>query len=232
MARIEYDLGYGYCECDVKDGRFHGYGKQVVNGWYTYEGYFNYGRFHGKGIFKHINGDIYEGDFVRGRMHGKGVLKFKNGDIYGGEFVGNEKQGYGTMYYADGRIVNGEWKNDKLVSTSVIEDNEKEPPAKEVSIESANYKMLNALSEIFRDGIEEIEKTDNFETLIDELALTLIEADENGTRATALESVDKLLKEIEIIKLAAKRVEIQLTKLNDDDYCNLKKKISDGSEGK
>lgn len=187
---------------------------------------------HGKGVLKFKNGDIYCGEFIDDKKCGNGTLKYANGDIYGGEFVGNEKQGYGTMYYADGRIVNGEWKNGKLVSTSVIEDNEKEPPAKEVSIESANYKMLNALSEIFRDGIEEIEKTDNFETLIDELALTLIEADENGTRATALESVDKLLKEIEIIKLAVKRVEIQLTKLNDDDYCNLKKKISDGSEGK
>ena len=92
--------------------------------------------------------------------------------------------------------------------------------------------MFDALSEIFKDGVEEIEKTDNFEALIGDLALSLIKADERGTRATTLAGAYKLLKELELINRAAKRAEILLTKINDDDYINLKKEISDGVEGK
>ena len=202
---------------------------------------------HGKGRMVYANGYVYEGGWIDNQRQGKGTLTYTNGDVYEGEWKNDKKHGVGITRYANGSATKELWENGKCVSITpccvpvekidgakssdirpkissdeVIEENENTP------IE----RMLDALSEIFKDGVEEIEKTDNFEALIGDLALSLIKADEMGTRATTLAGADKLLKELEVINRAAKRAEILLTKINDDDYIKFKKEISDGSEGK
>ena len=192
---------------------------------------------------KYENGDVYKGDVCSGIKHGKGRMVYANGYVYEGGWLLDKKHGEGILFYADGSAVAESWKNGKCISiipycvpveksdSAKVSDIQQKISYDEVIEENENTpieRMFDALSEIFKDGVEEIEKTDNFEELIGKLALSLIKADERGTRAATLAGAYKLLQELEVLNRAAQRAEILFTKINDDDYINLKRKFPTG----
>ena len=245
----ETRYGYGkmtYYSGDVYSGEFvddkmHGRGKYISSNGDVYEGEWRNGQKYGKGRHRYSNGYVYEGEWVDDKRQGKGKLTYTNGDVYDGEWKDDKKHGAGITRYADGSATKEVWERGYCISSTPLNislsDKTSESQISEASEEKINEEssvriMLDAMAKMLPDNLDAFEVSDDFDSLICEFLAELIKSDEGATRITTIKSAEKLIEGLDRIKMAVKRAEIQLTKLNDDDYCNLKKMISDGSEGK
>jgi len=82
---------------EVKDGKYHGYGKKSYADGTIYEGNWKNGKLNGKGKYTCANGCLYEGEFVDDQMNGQGIKIWPNGGRYEGEWRNNKMNGQGII---------------------------------------------------------------------------------------------------------------------------------------
>ena len=136
-------------EGDFKEGKMHGYGKQICldegpSSNVFYEGSWKDNRMHGYGILKQANGSSYKGDWQEDKrhgygksnnlttathtkdigkmtkMHGQGTLIFADGSSCKGEWQEDRPHGYGIIKEADGSSYEGDWIDGKRQGVGTI----------------------------------------------------------------------------------------------------------------
>ena len=128
-----------------QNGKFSGWGREIINNREVYEGKYNDGKITGKGIYKYKD-ILYIGDFVNHLREGKGekitkkyyyVGQFNNNKIngygriqfinaeggeseYEGFFKENNIEGKGVLKWKNGNIYEGEMKNNKTNGQGIL----------------------------------------------------------------------------------------------------------------
>tara|TARA_B100001094_G_C18180068_1_gene800364 strand:+ start:1781 stop:2545 length:765 start_codon:yes stop_codon:yes gene_type:complete len=106
-GKLKYDGGYMY-------GRFHGYGKLIINANEYYEGEFVKGEYDGKGTYHWKKMKIkFSGEWKYSVRCGKGKQYENNQVIFSGMWRDNIKNGICKEYYKNRLIFDGIFKDDK-----------------------------------------------------------------------------------------------------------------------
>ena len=96
-----------YYEGNFKDGKYHGYGRLVLEKSLYYEGDFFNGKMQGEGTYYYGNSGKMEGTFFNNDLSGKGFIKFDNDlGYYDGEVERNRPCGKGTLNWK-GKEISG-----------------------------------------------------------------------------------------------------------------------------
>jgi len=100
-----------------RQGKMHGFAKQIWPDGRTYEGEFRDGLFWGTGImtWQHARGtSVYEGEYENDKKHGVGKFTWPSGRSYEGQWVSGRRQGVGVETTSSGKS-RGRWSDDMLV---------------------------------------------------------------------------------------------------------------------
>jgi hypothetical protein len=93
---------------NVEDGRFHGFGRVVLQGGEEYAGEFQHGRRHGHGTAVWPDGLKYVGQWQNNAATGLGCLSWPSGCLYVGEVRRGCRHGMGVFRSGDCKYV-GHW---------------------------------------------------------------------------------------------------------------------------